>query len=121
MAKYCIVGEVKEEYVEKYKALHKNLYKGPYRELLGVIKSSGVQEEVIFIYKDLAIVFYEAEDLNESYEKQEGKQVVRQWNSLMRPMFVSYGFDSGKLPTLEKVFDLNEQLKLSLKERSTNE
>jgi L-rhamnose mutarotase len=112
MAKYCIVGEVKQEYLEKYKKLHREIHKGPYRELLNVIKDSGVKEEAVFIYRNLAIIFYEAEDLDRCYEKQAGAGVAKQWNTLMAPMFTSsYEFNvSEKLPVLEKVFDLNEQL-----------
>ncbi len=113
MAKYCIVGEVKHDHLEEYKKLHTEIHKGPYRELLNVIKDSGVKEEAVFIYKNLAIVFYEAEDLDRCYEKQARAEVAKEWNALMAPMFASsYEFNvSENLPVLEKVFDLSEQLK----------
>jgi L-rhamnose mutarotase len=112
MAKYCIVGEIKPEYMEEYKKLHRNIHKGPYRELLRVIKQSGVEEEAVFMYKNYAIIFYEAEDLNSCYQRQGGAEIAKKWNELMAPMFASsYEFNlSEKLPLLEKVFDLNEQL-----------
>jgi L-rhamnose mutarotase len=112
MAKYCIVGEVKPEFLEEYKKLHREIHRGPYRELLKVIKDSGVKEEAVFIYKNFAIVFFEAEDLDRCYKKQAGAEVAKQWNELMAPMFASsYEFNvSERLPVLEKVFDLNEQL-----------
>jgi L-rhamnose mutarotase len=112
MAKYCIVGEVKQECLEEYKQLHRELHKGPYRELLKVIEDSGVKEEAVFIYKNYAIVFYEAHNLDACYEKQAGAEVARRWNELMAPMFASsYEFNvSERLPVLEKVFDLKEQL-----------
>ena len=112
MAKYCIVGEVKQENLDEYKKLHREIHKGPYRELLNVIKNSGVKEEAVFVYKNMVIIFYEAEDLDRCYEKQSGAEVAKRWNALMGPMFASsYEFNvSEKLPVLEKVFDLNEQL-----------
>jgi L-rhamnose mutarotase len=112
MAKYCIVGEVKQEFLEEYKRQYKKIHKGPYKELLKVIKESGVEEETVFMHKNLAIIFYEAEDLNRCYERQGSAEVAQEWNRLMSPMFASsYRFNvSEKLPVLEKVFDLNEQL-----------
>jgi L-rhamnose mutarotase len=112
MAKYCIVAEVKPEHLEEYKRLHKELHKGPYKDLLNVIKESGVQEEAVFMHGTTVVIFYEAEDLNRAYGRQGGKEVARRWNELMAPMFASsYEFNaSDRLPTLEKVFDLTEQL-----------
>jgi len=113
MKKYCIVGRVKPEYMDEYKKEHKELHKGPYRELLNVIKNSGVEEEAVFIYKDMIIIYFEAEDLNHAYEIQGKAEIAKKWNALMAPMFASdYEFnESDSLPVLEKVFDLNEQLK----------
>jgi L-rhamnose mutarotase len=112
MAKYCIVGEIRGEFLEEYKKQHREIHKGPYRELLKVIKASGVEQEAVFMHKNLAIIFYEAEDLDRAYERQESAKVAKEWNKLMSPMFASsYRFNvSEKLPVLEKVFDLNEQL-----------
>jgi len=112
MAKYCIVGEVKPEYLKEYKKLHREIHEGPYRELLNVIKDSGVKEEAVFMHGNLAIIFYEAEGLDLCYERQGNADVAKRWNALMAPMFTSsYEFNvSEKLPVLEKVFDLNEQL-----------
>jgi L-rhamnose mutarotase len=112
MAKYCVVGEVKPEYLQEYKTLHKEIHKGPYRELLKVIRESGVKEETVFMRGTMVVLFYEADDLDRSYGLQGGAPVAKRWNELMAPMFVSsYDFNvSEKLPVLEKVFDLNEQI-----------
>lgn len=112
MAKYCIVGEVKPGYLEEYKKLHREIHRGPYRELLNVIKESGVKEEAVFMHGNLAIIFYEAEDIDLCYKRQGSAEAAKRWNELMAPMFdSSYKFNvSEKLPVLEKVFDLNEQL-----------
>jgi L-rhamnose mutarotase len=112
MSKYCIVGQVKPEYLEQYKKLHRELHKGPYKELLRVIKESGVREEAVFMHDTTVIIFYETEDLNRAYRLQGGSEDSRRWNELMAPMFASsYEFNvSDRLPVLEKVFDLTEQL-----------
>jgi L-rhamnose mutarotase len=112
MKKYCIVIEVKPECLDDYIEYHKEIYDSPYRELIEVIKKSGVREEAIFIYKNLAIIYFEAEDLNKCYKFQGKFEVAKRWNELMAPLFVSsceFTFNDFKnLSTLEKVFDLNE-------------
>jgi len=112
MAKYCVVGEVKPEFLDEYKRQHREIHKGKYKDLLRVIKESGIEEEAVFMHQNIAIIFYQAEDLDLCYERQGSAEVVREWNRLMSPMFASsYRFNvSEKLPVLEKVFDLNEQL-----------
>jgi len=113
MNKYCIVGEVKPEYVEEYSKRHKEIHEGEFKELLNIIKNSGVKNEVIFMYKNLAIIYFEAENLNDCYKFQEGFDVIKKWNKLMQPMFASnydFGGDPDKLSSLKKIFDLNEQL-----------
>jgi L-rhamnose mutarotase len=112
MKKYCIVGEIKPEFLEEYIKKHKEIHKGEFNELLNVIKKSGVRNEVIFIYKNLAIIYFEAENLKDSYKFQENFDVVKKWNKLMQPMFASnYDFgESDTLKSIEKIFDLNEQI-----------
>ncbi len=112
MGKYCIVGEVKPEYLEEYKRLHRELHKGEHKELLEVIRDSGVNEEAVFMHGTTAIIFYETDDLNLAYQRQGASEVAARWNKLMAPMFASaYEFNvSDTLPVLEKVFDLSEQL-----------
>jgi len=113
MKKYCVVSEIKPKSIKSYINHHKKIHKNSYKELLQVIKKSGVKEEVIFIYKNLAIIYFEADDIGRCYEFQKGFEVVKKWNKLMAPLFKSvHKFDnSKKIKTLEKIFDLNEQLK----------
>ena len=51
MKKYCVVLEIKPEHLEEYKKVHRYVWK----DLLKSIKESGVKEEVMFFYKNLAI------------------------------------------------------------------
>lgn len=113
MNKYCIVGEIKPEYVDEYAKKHEEIHKGTYKEILDVIKKSGVKNEVIFIHKNLAIIYFEAKDINKCYEFQKEFDVVKKWNKIMEPMFASsydFGKDPDKLSSLKKIFDLNEQI-----------
>ena len=111
--KYCIVSEIKKDMLDKYIKYHKEIQKSEHKDLLNVIKNSGVDEEIIFIYKNFAIIYFEAEDLNKSYDFQRKFEVTKKWDNLMKDFFDSkYEFaDADKLPILEKVFDLNEQIK----------
>jgi len=113
MEKYCVISEIKPEFVKRYIKYHKEIHRGSYKELLEIIKKSGVKEEVIFIYKNLAIIYFEADDINRCYEFQNRFEVVKKWNKLMEPLFESsYDFNkSKKLKALDKIFDLSEQLK----------
>lgn len=113
MNKYCLVGEIKPEYVEEYSRRHEEIHKGEYKEILNVIKESGVKNEVVFMYENLAVIYFEAENLSACYKFQEKFDVIKKWNKIMQPMFASnydFGGDSDKLSGLKKVFDLNEQL-----------
>ncbi len=113
MKSYCITGNLKPECVKEYKEKHKTLHLGEHKELLKVIKDSGIQNEKVFIHKNMIIIYFEAEDLDKSYQIQGKSDIVKQWNDIMKPMFAdTYNFNEKDhtLPILEKVFDLNEQL-----------
>jgi L-rhamnose mutarotase len=110
MNKYCVVLEIKPEYLEDYKEAHRHVWK----DLLKSIKDSGVKEEVMFFYKNLAIVYFEADDLNNSYEIQRRSvELEKGWDDLVGPWISKGEYKSGtyELDFLDKVFDLNEQLK----------
>jgi L-rhamnose mutarotase len=109
MNKYCVVLEIKPEYLEDYKEVHRHVWK----DLLKSIKDSGVKEEVMFFYKNLAIVYFEADDLNKSYEIQrKSVELEKGWDDLVGPWISKGEYKPGtyELDFLEKVFDLNEQL-----------
>jgi L-rhamnose mutarotase len=114
MNKYCAVIEIKPDSLEKYVSLHKEIHKGPHKELLKVIADSGVKEEAIFMYKNLAIVYFEAEDLDACYKYQQKFKVYEEWHVLMMPLFEAKyeltGSGNFAIPMVEKVFDLREQL-----------
>jgi|GEM_PF-490233 len=113
MRSYCIVGKLKPECVEEYKEKHKNLHLGKHKELLKVIKNSGIKDEKVFIHENMVVIYFEAEDLDKSYQIQGESDVVAKWNEIMKPLFDNtYDFNENEspFPMLEKVFDLNEQL-----------
>lgn len=112
MKKYCVVYKIKPECLDDYVKYHKEIRDSAFRQLIEVIKESGIREEAIFIYKNLAIIYFEADVLDECYKLQEKYEVIKRWNKLMAPLFAStcelVSNDYKNISSLEKVFDLNE-------------
>ncbi|MCL5070439.1 MAG: L-rhamnose mutarotase [Actinobacteria bacterium] len=110
--RYCIVLEIKEEFVEKYKNIHINAWS----ELLKAEKECGIINELIWIYKNLSIIYIECDDLKETFKKIGLNKVEREWDKTVSPWFKNIEVleDSNKIPVLEKIFDLNQQLEGNL-------
>jgi L-rhamnose mutarotase len=101
MNRYCFVIEINEDQMDDYVQLHKN----PWPETLKGLKDAGAKELLIYRYKNFSILFYECEDINEVYRKWGANETCPKWNK------VSPSIDgSGDVDTLEKIFDLNQQL-----------
>ncbi len=110
---FCIIGHLKKECIEEYKEKHINLHLGPHKELLNVIKNSGIQDEKVFIHENMIVITFETEDLDKSYEIQGKSEILAKWNEIMKPMFddrYEFSDNQSPFPMLEKVFDLNEQM-----------
>ena len=108
MKRYCLVLELKDEFVDDYCDIHRN----PWPELLDSIKENGAKELLIWNYKNLSIVYYEVEDIDALYKKLNKLEVTKKWNIVMGEFFKeSLPVDSdGNFITCEKIFDLNQQL-----------
>ena len=108
MKRYCIVVELKEEYIRDYIDIHKN----PWQELLIAIQDAGARELVIWNYKNFSIVYYECEDLDRIYKKLGKLKIVKEWNRTVELWFEKpTKFDGSRnIKTCEKIFDLNQQL-----------
>jgi L-rhamnose mutarotase len=111
--RYCIVIEVKDEYIEEYKNKHKNTW----TEVLEAIKSVGVEEILMWQYKNLSIIYYECDNLEKVYNELGKLDIIKKWEETKPPWFKDPGaLDTSKgIQTLEKIFDLNQQLKGDLK------
>jgi L-rhamnose mutarotase len=114
MNRYCLVLELKDEFIEPYC----DIYRNPWPELLKSIKDGGAQELLIRNYKNFSIVYYECEDIDELYEGLNKLEVTKKWNMTVVPWFkksLSVTKD-GKFITCEKIFDLNQQIAGKLEE-----
>ena len=107
--RYCFVIEIDEGQMDDYVSLHKN----PWPETLKGLKDAGADELLIYRYKNLSILFYECEDINEVYRKWGATETCAKWNARLKSAYkVSPNIDgSGDVATLEKIFDLNQQLR----------
>jgi L-rhamnose mutarotase len=112
--RYCFVIEINEDQMQDYVALHKN----PWPETLKGLKTAGAEELVIYRYKNYSILFYECEDINEVYRKWGENPTCAKWNARLKNAYkVSPKIDgSGDVATLEKIFDLNQQLQGKLEQ-----
>ena len=108
MKRYCFVIEIKPEHVKDYCDIHRN----PWPEILTEIKKAGARELLIWNYKNFSIVYYECEDIDELYARVGKTEAAKKWNMTVGPWFeespVLDGSDS--VGSLEKIFDLNQQL-----------
>lgn len=108
MRRYCVVIKVKDEHIEDYVNLHKNAWP----EILKAIEKAGAENMVIYNYQNLSIIFYECENIDKFYEKYGSMEITKKWNATVDPWFeMSPTLDgSGKVETLEKIFDFRQQL-----------
>ena len=102
MKRYCFIIELKEECVAEYIELHKNAWP----EMLRAIDVSGANEEIIYRYENVSIVFFSCEDeISEVFRRLGENDVVDKWNATVGPWFKKAG-----VTYLEKIFDLRQQL-----------
>lgn len=108
MNRYCFVIEINEELMDDYSNVHINAWP----EMLQGLKDAGAKELLIYRYKNYSILFWEAEDINEVYRKWGANPVCAKWNKRLSDAYkVAPSLDgSDDVETLEKIFDLNQQL-----------
>jgi len=107
--RYCMVLEIKEEFLEKYREIHLNAWP----ELLKAEKECGFTQELIWIYKNLAILYFECDDIDAVFKRAGENEVEKKWDRTVAPWFkqLSPLQEVGGMPYCEKIFDLNQQLK----------
>jgi L-rhamnose mutarotase len=97
-----MVIELKEKHVAEYIEIHRNAWP----EMLKAIELAGTNEEIIYNYRNLSIVFFSCEDtIDEVFARLGEKEVVARWNEKVGPWFAKAG-----VVYPEKIFDLRQQL-----------
>ena len=105
--RYCMVNVIKPECVEEYAKAHMN----PWPEVLKSIKDAGTKEELIYIFKNYAILFIECEDIDAYMEKFINSEFGKKWMSDMYYMLGEndWADENGNAKDmkggLKKVFD----------------
>lgn len=103
------IQRLKKESIAEYIDYHKNAW----TDLLKALRDSGIKEEIIWLYKDLTLIYISAENFDESISEVTKMEVFKKWGEIMQNLFAEapdYSKDV-KIERLEKIFDLNEQLK----------
>ena len=106
--RYCFIIEINEDQIDDYVEIHRN----PWPETLADLKKAGADELIIYRYKNFSILFYECKDINEFYKKWGETETCKKWNHRLRNAYkISPCIDgTDDVETLEKIFDLNQQL-----------
>ena len=82
-------------------------------ELVDAIRKSGIKRNIIWLYGNEILNYTMAKDFNKSMNELSGKMVFKNWIKRMKPLLeVMQDFSGeGNVIKLEKVFDLEEQIK----------
>ena len=108
MEHVLFVQKVKPERRQEYIEAHRRAWP----ELLRMLRDSGVQRELIWMRGDTLYVYVMAPSFAEAIDYQGGTEVFQRWLEKMQPLLAEMQdySEGGKVLTLEKVFDLEEQL-----------
>ncbi len=112
MKKYCLVNTLKPEHIYDYVKLHKEAHITEWKTQLHALKRAGAVNCQTYVYDNLVIIFYECEDIIDSFKTLAMNEDNNRWQAKVAPWFArSPKFDgSEEVTTAEKIFDLNEQL-----------
>jgi len=109
MEHIVFIQEVKKDKKEEYLKYHKECPK----ELMEVIRDSGIKREIIWLNGEQLIVYIMSDDFEKAMAGLVKQGVFKKWTSLMEPLLSGMQdySENGKIKNLQKVFDLEEQLK----------
>ena len=108
MKRYVMVCELDPEHIEDFKNLHKNCMsmEGYCKQPAAALRS-GLAENIVFIYKDLAIVYIETEgDVNEALDRMNADPDYQFFLAKEGPWILPADPDAPQF--IEKVFDAHQ-------------
>lgn len=103
------IQKVKPEKKEEYIKVHSEVWP----ELLKAIKDCGIDRELIWVFGDYLCIYMMSKDFNSAMAKLSETAVFKKWSEYMGTLLAEMQDYSGggtNVVTLEKVFDLEEQL-----------
>ncbi len=96
--------EKKDEYVTAHREC--------WPELLRAIKDSGIERELIWMDGNTILIYMMMEDFDAAMARLGETDVFKKWTAKMGPLLaVMQDYEGGNIAQLEKVFDLEGQLK----------
>lgn len=109
MEHVMFVQKVKEGKKDEYIKAHKECWP----ELLKAIKESGIKRELIWFLGSNILIYEMAENFDKAMGKLAEKQVFKDWIAKMNPLMdeMQDYSEEGNIMRLDKVFDLEAQLK----------
>ena len=112
MKTYCLVNELKPGHVDDYVKVHEEAHRSEWRTQLTALKNAGAENCVAYVYKNLAILLYTCEDIEESFRALGQDEDNNRWQEMVAPFFAATPkFDgTGPIEPVRKIFDLNQQL-----------
>ena len=96
--KYLMINELNPECVESYADAHRNCWP----EMRQALIDAGAKDCVTFVYGTSSYLFYECDDLDESFSKLGRIEANQRWQEMCAPWFAG----SFELKLAELVFDL---------------
>lgn len=118
MKTYCLINELKPEYVDDYVRVHEQAHLTGWRSQLNALKKAGAESCVAYIYKNWSILLYTCEDIGESFRALGEDDDNNRWQEMVAPFFAATPkFDgTGPIEPVRKIFDLNQQLEGTLEQ-----
>ena len=109
MEHVMFVQEVKPDKKDEYIDVHRNAWP----DLLVAIKESGIEREMIWLHGNNIYIYMMSEDFDRAMSTLAEKQVFKDWIEKMEPLLAMMQDYSGEgnVIRLDKVFDLEKQLK----------
>jgi L-rhamnose mutarotase len=104
------IQKVKEGKKEEYINAHKNCW----QDLLIAMHKSGIKREIIWMHKNLILIYVMAENFKESMEIFSKTAIFKKWLNKMETLLDEVqDYTAGEnIKCLEKIFDLEKQLEL---------
>jgi L-rhamnose mutarotase len=103
------IQKVKTDKKEEYIQAHKEVWP----QLLKAIKGSGIERELIWMFGDHICIYMMSDDFEGAMTRLSKTDVFKKWAEYMDTMLAEmqdYSQGGTNVITLEKVFDLEEQL-----------
>ena len=103
------VQKLKTEKKEEYIKAHNEAWP----ELLKAIKESGIDRELIWVFGDYIYIYMMTDDFDKAISNLSKTQIFKKWSEYMGTLLdemQDYSEGGANVITLNKVFDLEEQL-----------